>query len=187
LYFKDESVPDGQGRWARSSAPDGHWEKLPDLPPQLSHFLEAKNGVDPASGISAFFSASSRTQFFVYDPQLGINLEREGCTSGARPSIYINRVSGLKGPLIELACAETSSFPRQLYYFEYLPGSREVRPIKAIPDRLPYGSPLYLDEHGWEVWRNEVWRNFETRPEVWRSSPGTKDFRLWPARQNPSQ
>jgi hypothetical protein len=185
IYFLEEREPDVKVLWARSTAPEGHWERLPDIAPHLAPFMESsnilENFVDPASGISAFLSGGGDVgKFFVYDPRLNTFLERESCIGGRNAFINIDRVPGLRGVLIELTCAgKAPSVKAQTYFFEHLSGSREVRAIKMVPtpDSQPWH--LYFDEHGWEV----RWLlNKEHHQEIWRSSPGTDDLRLWPPR-----
>jgi len=187
VYFLEERDPEAKVLWARSTAPGGRWEKLPEIAQSLAPFMDnpsnLSNFIDPDSGTGVFLSGHGGVgKFFIYDPRLGTSFEAESCARGSKAYISVKRVLGLSGILIRLTCLEkVSSAQGQTNYFEYLPGSREVRAIKIVP---PYSHlPLYLDEHGWEVWQNYD----QTQPEVWRSSPGTKDFRLWPARQNPSQ
>jgi hypothetical protein len=197
LYFMEEREPEGR-IWARSTSKSGRWEKLPDMAPHLLRFFEtstrsAEHFIDFTSGIGAFLSADGDARrFFVYDPQLGATLEQGSCAPGSRTFLIVNRVPGLRGALIALTCMDNSSprrsalylssgyvvsTPGQTHYFEHLSGSREVREIKTGPARLSL-SPLYFDERGSEVWT--------TNSEIWRSAPGRRDLRLWPARQNPS-
>ncbi len=182
LYFGDESAPDGHGLWARSSAPEGQWERLPGLSPKLSRsvggFSQLPSLVDYASGVGAFLSEEGAGSFFVYDPRIGVIRETGRCAREGKAFLNVERVPGLRALLIELTCMDASSFQGQAYYFEYLPGSRELRAIKTVsipPFYTP--QPLYLDERGWEVTRLQ---NQEGSEEIWRSSPGTNDLRLWP-------
>jgi hypothetical protein len=185
IYFLEEREPDVKVLWARSTAPEGRWERLPDIASNLAPFMEdsnlLENFVDPASGISAFLSRGGGVgEFFIYDPRLGTVLKAEGCVGGRKAFINVERVPGLRGILIGVTCTGGApSVQVQTHYFEYLPGSREVRAIKTIstPDFYPWH--LYFDEHGWEV-RGLL--NKENHQEIWRSSPGTDDLRLWPPR-----
>jgi hypothetical protein len=183
VYFLEERDPDAKVLWARSTAPGGRWEKLPEiaqsLAPSMALPVNLSNFIDTASGTGAFLSGGDGVgKFFVYDPRLGTFLETESCTGGGKALINIDRVPGLRGILITVAClGKAPSFQAQTHYFEHLPGSREVRAIKTVPTPDSYLWHLYLDEHGWEV-RGLLDR--ENHQEIWRSSPGTKDFRLWP-------
>jgi hypothetical protein len=182
LYFRDESAPDGQGLWARPTAPEGRWERLPGLAPNLSRsvggFSQLPSFVDFASGVGAFLSEEGGGSFFVYDPRIGVIRETGRCAREGRAFLNVERVPGLRALLIELTCMDASSSSRgQVYYFDYLSGSREVRAIKTVPIPPFYApQPLYLDERGWEVSRTQ---DQEGSEEIWRSSPGTNDLRLW--------
>lgn len=118
------------------------------------------------------------SRFFVYDPQFGV-IESEGCAAKNKSFLDLSRVRGLKGLLIKVLCVDKASVSRsQTHYFEYLPGSGKMLAIKTVAARPTLSwSELDLDERGQEVYISygESWRY-----EIWRSSPGTKDLRLWP-------
>jgi hypothetical protein len=190
LYFLDNIAPDASDLWARSTDPEGRWEKLPHISPNLMRLLEISfedqdafltKFIDFASGTGVFLSSASNAEkVFVYDPRLGVTFKEKSCAPG-RTFLNIGRVPGLSGILIGWTCLEKNSlFEGQTHYFEYLPGSREVRAIKTVPVR-PSAGPwqLYLDERGLEVWAP---LGKGTHQEIWRSFPGTTDLRLWPLR-----
>lgn len=176
VYFLDQRVP--AVLWARSTTSGGHWEELPNV---ASGFTNLANHlpklIDIHSGIGVFRSAEDIRRFFVYDPRLGTSFEAKGCRPGTRAFLNINRMFGLRGVLITLICTDdTSPLRHQMHYFEHLPGSHERRLIKTVQDRPHYWPPpLYLNERGWEVWMSS-----DRQIEIWRSSPGKKDLRLWP-------
>lgn len=173
VYFLDERAPGAEVLWARSTAPGGRWEKLPA--PSYQNFPDL---TDFSSGISSFFTGyNDARRLLIYDPQLGAFFAEENCDSRSRPYLTVDRVLGLKGILIGLTCMN-KSFRGPTRYFEYLPGSGKLRTVKTIPAQSRYWpSFLYLDERGWEIWMPDY-----EQTEIWRSYPGTKDLRLWPAR-----
>ncbi len=186
LYFLEGKAPDSRVLWARPTASESRWEKLPDIAPDLLGMWEISsralapglvNFIDPASGTCAFSSMDpGDPHWFVYDPQLADTLELKGCSPQEKASLKVDRVPGLKGMLIGLTCLEKGkSFKGRIYFFEHLPGSREMRTIKTVPARPSFGPPLYLDERGLEISIS-----FDKQMEIWRSSPGMKDLRLWP-------
>jgi len=188
MYFLEERVSASRvALWARSTAPEGRWEKLSDLAPQLSTQFERgiqETFIDFASGVGAFLTVDGdASRFFVYDPRFGV-IESEGCAPKNRLDLDLYRVRDLKGLLVKASCLDKASPSRsQTHYFEYLPGSGKMRAIKTVATRPAFPWPeLYLDERGQEVYFSygESWRY-----EIWRSSPGAKDLRLWPPRGSP--
>jgi len=187
LYFLEGKAPGSRVLWARPTAPEGRWEKLPDIAPGLLDRLQISaqglarglvNFIDPASGTGAFLSGyGAERRYFVYDPQLAGLFEMKGCDPQENASFSVGRVLGLKGILIELTCVNRGAPDQGLYFFEHLPGSREMRAIKTVPIRSGILlSNLYLDDRGLEMWMS-----FDKQGiEIWRSSPGMKDLRLWP-------
>ncbi len=169
VYFIEE-VPDAIVLWARSTVPDGQWEKLPSA----EYY---RNSIDHYSGIGAFRAEDTNAgQFFIYDPQLGFFFEGEHCDAGDRPILTVDRVPGLKGILMRLTCMKKPpTFRENTRLFEYFPGSGKLRTIKVVPARSGGWTSLYLDERGGEVWASGV-----PLLEIWRSSPGAKDLRIWP-------
>ncbi|HEV7506406.1 MAG TPA: hypothetical protein VGS07_16000 [Thermoanaerobaculia bacterium] len=170
VYFLEERAPDSEVLWTRPAAPQGQWKRLSALSPN-------EETIDFASGIGAFFPLTGGAhRFFVYDPRLDVILESEVCSHEGRAFLNVDRVSGFKSVLIELTCEKASAVQDKTHFFGYLPGSREVRAITTVPARPPSQEPipshLYFDERGWDVW--------VTSEEIWRSSPGMKDLRLWP-------
>jgi hypothetical protein len=185
LYFLEERVPASRVvLWARSTAPEGRWGKLPDLAPQLSPLFEQgvqESFIDFASGVGAFLTLDGdASRFLVYDPRFGV-IESEGCAPKDKLFLDLNRVRGLKGLLVRVLCADKASPSRsQTRYFEYLPGSGKMLAIKTVATWPIISWPeLYLDERGREIY---VSYGESRRYEIWRSSPGTKDLRLWPPR-----
>lgn len=181
VYFLDQRDPDATVLWARSTASGGHWENLPNIFPKAMKFPKEflPSYIDFSLGVGAFPSKDDVGQFFIYDPRLGVTFHARSCASGDRAFFYVSRVLGLRGLLITLTCSESaSSFPEQTRYFEHLPGSRGLLPIKKVSARTTYLPPhLYLDEQGLEVWMSA-----RQQIEIWLSSPGRKDLRLWPPR-----
>jgi hypothetical protein len=180
VYFLDERAPHAKALWARSTAPEGRWEKLPDFASEQERYsMDSSflgNFIDSVSGTGAFLTGDGGARrVFVYDSRLGISFGSKECGPGEKAFLNVDRVVGLKGALIVLDCMAKQSPSGAVHFFEYLPGSREVHAIKTITARPPFGPPLYLDEQGWEVWITLV------DQEIWRSSPGTKDLRLWPS------
>jgi len=172
LYYLEERTFGSRVLWVRSTAPEGKWVKLPDIRPDPTPTgVETLDGyIDFSSGSGAFSSADGDIRrFFVYDPRIGVILESEGCAPRNKSFLTVDRTPDFKGILIRLTCiAESSWLPK---IFKYLPGSREVRAIKTIPNAEL--APLYLDERGLGIWPTPD-------GEIWRSFPGIKDLRLWP-------
>lgn len=169
------------GIWARSTSPKGRWEKLPDVIPALARlFRESTRSpeqfIDFDTGTGVFLSAGGDTgRFYVYDPQLGVIPEAGSCIRRGKAFISLQRAAGLQGLLIELTCTDASpSRQDQTYYFEHLPGSREVRAIGMGAARYP-SSHLYFDERGSDIWRSSDF-------DAWSSAPGRKDLLLWRGR-----
>src|SRR6185312_8234328 len=77
LYFLEERVPASRVvLWARSTAPEGRWEELPDLASRLSPLFEPgvqESFIDFASGVGAFLTVDGdAARFLVYDPRFGV-------------------------------------------------------------------------------------------------------------------
>ncbi|MGH7486006.1 MAG: hypothetical protein ACREMY_10465 [bacterium] len=137
--------------------------------------VATENFSDPNTGVGAFLSTKGDARrLFVYDPGLGV-IESDGCTTQGRTFLAVDRVPGFKRVLIGLTCLDKASVSQgKTHFFEHLPGTREVRAIKTVSAQLnPVASHFYFDERGLDVWLS-----FDG--EIWRSSPGTKDLRLWP-------
>ena len=177
VYFLEESTSGSYTLWARPTAPEGRWEKLPDLTPNLTHSVTAvgliPSFIDFSSGIAAFLSKEGNGSFFVYDPQRGVIPEVGRCPPRGKAFLSLGRVIGLKGFLIELRCADAPAFIQgSTHYFEHLPGSQEVRAIGTAATRYDHFSHLYFDEQGTDVWST-------INNDVWRSAPGKRDLLLW--------
>jgi hypothetical protein len=173
LYFIEGDSDYPRGLWARPATPDGRWERLPILAStRVMRFVSSF--IDSPSGIGVFLSSEGRGSFFVYDPRVGVIHETGNCAPGDKASVNANRVPGLNGFLIGLTCTDNYlSFRGQIYYFQYVPGSREIRKIERVAAR-PAFSHLYFDEKGTDVWINSEGGT------IWSSVPGKKALCLWP-------
>jgi|GEM_PF-1452246 len=186
VYFLEEKASQFF-LWARSTTLEGRWAKLSSIDRfawfigEMDHWqgvsMGIKLSIDFTSGASAFLPAHSEPRrFVVYDPLLGARLEAEGCGPQASASLKVGRAPRSNSILIRLACMEKKSPLRiTVHFFEHPLGLREVRAIATIPAQsfsAPLPSVVYSDEH------KNVWMSGDGK--FWRSSPGTKDLRLWP-------
>jgi hypothetical protein len=184
LYFSEENTSGTTSLWARPTAPEGRWEKLPELAPKLLHpdryGFQLSFLIYFPSGVAALLSKEDDGSFFVYDPRVGVIHRAGSCPQGNKTSLTLSRVAGLRGLLIKLSCTD-SSFQGQTHYFEYVPGSRDLRAIKTVATRPDFMSMshLYLDERG-----ADVWVTFDE--DIWSSALGRKDLLLWRGQRDPS-
>jgi hypothetical protein len=178
LYFLEKDSDDSRGIWVRPTTSEGRWERLPGV--ASTHVMRFTSAfVDFPSRIGAFLSAEGRGSFLVYDPRAGVVRGTGNCAQSDKAFLTANRVPGLNGFLIGLTCTDNSSSSHgQTYYFQHIPGSREVRAIKTGAIQ-PVFSHLYFDEKG-----TDVWTTFEGGT-IWISIPGKKDLRLWPLENPP--
>jgi len=156
VFFLEKRAPGVWALWARSTAPGGYWERLPDIALSLAYFMDSPANLENfiALGSFAFLSEGGGVgKFFVYDSGLGTVLKAEGCTRGKHAFINVARVPGLRGILIGVTCSERAPAKERTHYFGYLPGSREVRPIKTVSTPDSFLWHLYFNEQGWEVSR----------------------------------
>jgi hypothetical protein len=180
LFFLEKSNAAAWNLWARSTATEGHWERLSDISPEVSRRLATParasgNFIDLALGTGAFPTKAGAGSVLFYDPQLGISHEASGCASESKAVPSVSRITGLKGSLITLVCRDSSSSQTETHYFEHRLGM-PVRPIKTV---LGLDAVLlYLDEEGVAVWET-------SDGKIWRSAPGSQDLRLWVGKRLP--
>jgi hypothetical protein len=180
LYFLS-----GESVWARSTAPNGHWKKLPDLPQKIVQSIgdsfDALKFIDFASGMSTFtFASKGADHLFVYDPLNDVTFQGDGCSP---PSISFSEISHVPNltPLIKLTCSYWKNrLPTRVKVGYFVPsrGSQGLRAVKAaLVPWSPRPMDLYLDERGWGV---QV--RLGQGDSIVRSSPGMSDLILWPHR-----
>ncbi|HEY0554801.1 MAG TPA: hypothetical protein VGG20_11085 [Thermoanaerobaculia bacterium] len=172
VYFLAESTSGVRALWVRPTTLEGRWEKLRSVPP-IRVAGSLSYSIDFRSGIGVFLSEEGAGRFFVYDPKIGIIPKEPNCAQASKSFLGARRTSGLNGLLIGLTCMDSSAPSHgETHYFQYVPGSKEIRFITTVPTR-PLFSHLYFDEKG-----KDVWTTFEGT--VWSSIPGKRNLRLWP-------